>query len=101
MAAKKFTVVTDRYTPEFKRLELAAGAAWCATTLCDELLEQVGKIGMLDDPLNRPLLTIAALAARVKELAEAAAMCLEDDEKEKPFADLEKTVYYVAEVAHA
>jgi hypothetical protein len=87
------STVSDHSTPATGRVALAATAAWCATTLCDELLEQVAKIGIMDTPQpGQALLTISALAVRVKELATAAALCLEEDEANKPLAELERTV---------
>jgi hypothetical protein len=92
--AENDSTVTDHSTLMSKRAELAATAAWSVTTLCDELLEQVGKVGMLDPPQGRAVLTIGAIAVRARELAEVAALCLDEDEEHKPLAELERAVFH-------
>jgi hypothetical protein len=87
------SAVTDHSVPASKRVELATAAAWQIWTLCDELLEHAAKI---DSPKHPPLhhstLIIKLLVSRARELAEAVALCLEEDEANQPFAELEDRV---------
>ena len=87
------SAVTDHSHPASKRVELATAAAWQIWTLCDELLEQAAKI---DSPKHPPphhsALVIKLLASRARELAEVAALCIEEDEANQPFAELESRV---------
>jgi hypothetical protein len=63
------------------------------TTLCDELLEHAAKIDKPDAPQpHRSALIIQLLALRMGELAEAAALCLCEDEETEPLAELERKV---------
>jgi hypothetical protein len=92
MAAKNSTV-TDHSVPTSKRVKLAAVAAWEITTLCDELLEHAAKIDSAQAPKpHHSARIIGALIVRAQALAEAAALCLCEDEASKPLAELERTV---------
>ena len=90
----KRIVTTDHSDPASERLHLAATAAWRVTTLCDELLEQAAKIdkGAMAPQPHHSALIIKVLASRARDLAEAAALCVEEDEANKPLAELERTV---------
>jgi hypothetical protein len=85
--------VTDRSVPATKRVELATAAAWQIWTLCDELLVCAARIdGRRAPPPHHSALVIKLLVSRARDLAQAAALCLEEDEANEPFADLEETV---------
>jgi hypothetical protein len=90
MAAKKH-ITTDHSAPASKRVELATAAVWEISTLCDEMLEHVAKIDGLKEP-HHPKCIIKLLLSRAHELAEVAALCLNEDEASQPFAQLERTV---------
>jgi hypothetical protein len=87
-------VTTDHSTLDTNRAQLATMAAWEITTLCDELLEHAAKIasGAKAPQPHHSAVIIKLLATRAHALAEAAALCLSEDEASKPFAELEKTV---------
>jgi hypothetical protein len=71
-------------------VELATAAVWQIWTLCDELLEHAAKIeSPKHPPLHHSALVIKLLVSRARDLAQAAASCLEEDEANEPFADLE------------
>jgi hypothetical protein len=91
--AVKSSPVTDHSRPTSKRVELAATAAWEITTLCDELLEQAVKLEFHKTmESHHSARMVKLLASRAHDLAEAAALCLTEDEVNQPFADLERTV---------
>jgi hypothetical protein len=87
------STVTDHSVPASKRVELATAAAWQITTLCDEILEHAAKIDSPKAPQpHHSALVIKLLVSRAHELAEVAALCLNEDEASQPFADLERRV---------
>jgi hypothetical protein len=89
----KNRTVTDHSQQPSKRAELATAAAWQITTLCDELLEHAAKIeSPKHPPLHHSALVIKLLVLRARELAEVAALCIEQDEANEPFAELEDRV---------
>jgi hypothetical protein len=74
-------------------VQLATHAAWEITTLCDELLEFAARFDRAKPPQpHHTALIIKLLASRAHDLAQAAALCLEEDEEHQPLADLERTV---------
>jgi hypothetical protein len=83
---------TDHSHPESKRVQLAATAAWEITTLCDELVDQAARTGAAARQPHHSAIIIKLLASRAHDLAEAAALCIDEDEENQPFADLERTV---------
>jgi hypothetical protein len=83
---------TDHSHPENKRVQLAATAAWEITTLCDELVDQAARTAACARQPHHSAIIIKLLAKRARELAEAAALCIDEDEANQPFADLERTV---------
>jgi hypothetical protein len=92
--AVKSLPVTDHSTPASKRVELATAAAWQIWTLCDELCEHAARLDSLKTTPqpHHSAFIIKLLASRAHDLAEAAALCLTEDEVNQPFADLERTV---------
>jgi hypothetical protein len=93
-ASPPASAITDHSEPTSKRVELAATAAWEITTLCDELLEHAARLyGEKTTPQpHHSAIIIKLLASRAHDLAEAAALCLCEDEENQPFAELERTV---------
>jgi hypothetical protein len=86
-------VTTDHSAVDSKREQLAAIAVWEITTLCDELLEHAAKLDTWQPPRpHHSAIIIKLLACRAHELAEAAALCLNEDEATKPFAELESVI---------
>jgi hypothetical protein len=93
-ASPSASAVTDHSHPATKRVELATTAAWQIWTLCDELCQHAARLDSLKTTPqpHHSALIIKLLASRAHELAEAAALCLGEDEENQPFADLERTV---------
>jgi hypothetical protein len=91
--AVKSSPVPNHSAPGSKRVELATAAAWQIWTLCDELLACAARIECTPvAPPHHSALIIKVLVSRARGLAEAAALCLEQDEANEPFAELEDRV---------
>jgi hypothetical protein len=90
-ASPPASAVTDHSHPASKRVELATTAAWEIWTLCDEILKHTAKIDGSKEPHHSKCI-IKVLVSRAHELAEVAALCLQEDEANQPFANLESRV---------